>query len=68
MVKTALNFAAGFFGIPNEGQYALEIAIEAPGLNTTGAPYFRTLISLFLLRSERDTKLPVHLDNRMPKF
>ena len=39
MVKTARHFAAGFFGIPTEGQYNLEITIEADGFNNTGAPY-----------------------------
>jgi hypothetical protein len=40
MVKTALNFAAGFFGVPEYiDEYDLEIVIETPGLNNTGAPY-----------------------------
>ncbi len=39
MVKTAQHFAAGFFGIPTEGQYNLEITVEADGYNNTGAPY-----------------------------
>ena len=39
MVKTAQHFAAGFFGIPTEGQYNLEITVEAEGYNNTGAPY-----------------------------
>lgn len=38
MVKSALNFAAGFFGIPYEGQYNQEITIESPGFNNTFAP------------------------------
>lgn len=40
MVKTALNFAAGFFGVPEYlDEYNLEIVVETPGLNNTGAPY-----------------------------
>ncbi|KAH8722592.1 histidine acid phytase [Phaeosphaeriaceae sp. PMI808] len=34
MVKTAVNFAAGFFGYVN-----IEILVENPGLNNSGAPY-----------------------------
>ena len=40
MVKTALNFAAGFFGVPEFlTEFNLEIVVETPGLNNTGAPY-----------------------------
>ena len=39
MVKSAQNFAAGFFGIPADDQYNLLIQIEADGFNTTGAGY-----------------------------
>ena len=40
MVKTAENFAAGFFGVPDYlDAVNLEIDIEAPGFNTSGAPY-----------------------------
>jgi hypothetical protein len=39
MVKSALNFAAGFFGIPYEGQFNLELTVESPGFNNTFAPY-----------------------------
>jgi hypothetical protein len=40
MVKTALNFAAGFFGVPEYmEQVNIEIAVEASGQNITGAPY-----------------------------
>ena len=40
MVKTAQNFAAGFFGVPEFlDQVNIEIIIESPGLNNTGAPY-----------------------------
>ncbi len=40
MVKTAENFAAGFFGVPEYLQQVnIEIVIEAPGFNNTGAPY-----------------------------
>ncbi|WVN90098.1 uncharacterized protein L203_105333 [Cryptococcus depauperatus CBS 7841] len=39
MLKSAQNFAAGFFGIPAEDQYNLEVIIEAPGFNNSLAPY-----------------------------
>lgn len=39
MLKSAQNFAAGFFGIPAEEQYNLEVTIEWPGYNNTLAPY-----------------------------
>ncbi|KZP00674.1 phosphoglycerate mutase-like protein [Calocera viscosa TUFC12733] len=39
MLKSALNFAAGFFGIPYEDQYHQSIIIEATGFNNTLAPY-----------------------------
>lgn len=40
MVKTALNFAAGFFGIPEFlDQVNIEILVETPGLNNSGAAY-----------------------------
>ncbi|EJU00867.1 phosphoglycerate mutase-like protein [Dacryopinax primogenitus] len=39
MLKSALNFAAGFFGIPYEDQYHQSILIEATGFNNTLAPY-----------------------------
>lgn len=39
MLKSAQNFAAGFFGIPAEEQYNLEVMIEWPGFNCTLAPY-----------------------------
>ncbi|WWC71201.1 uncharacterized protein I206_105154 [Kwoniella pini CBS 10737] len=39
MLKSAQNFAAGFFGIPTENQYNLEVTIEAPGFNNTMAPW-----------------------------
>lgn len=39
MLKSALNFAAGFFGIPYEEQYHQLITIEAPGFNNTLSPY-----------------------------
>ncbi|KAH8925864.1 putative acid phosphatase [Atractiella rhizophila] len=40
MVKTAQNFAAGFFGVPEFlEQVNIEIVVETPGLNNTGAPY-----------------------------
>ncbi|KAK4683843.1 hypothetical protein P7C73_g6377, partial [Tremellales sp. Uapishka_1] len=40
MVKTAENFAAGFFGVPEYmSEVNIEIAVEAPGFNITGAPY-----------------------------
>lgn len=40
MVKTAENFAAGFFGVPEYlNQVNIEILVETPGLNNSGAPY-----------------------------
>ncbi|KAK4699178.1 hypothetical protein P7C70_g7086, partial [Phenoliferia sp. Uapishka_3] len=39
MLKSALNFAAGFFGIPYEEQYHQLITLEWPGLNNTLSPY-----------------------------
>ena len=40
MVKTTLNFAAGFFGVPEyQNQVNIEILLETPGLNNSGAPY-----------------------------
>lgn len=38
MYKSARNYAAGFFGIPAEDQYELELTIETPGFNNTFAP------------------------------
>lgn len=32
MLYSALNFAAGFFGIPYEGQYLQSVTIEANGV------------------------------------
>ncbi|WAQ83763.1 hypothetical protein PtA15_4A211 [Puccinia triticina] len=40
MLHSALNFAAGFFGLPFKSQYHQSIVIEAPGFNNTLAPYF----------------------------
>lgn len=40
MVKTAENFAAGFFGVPEyQEEVNIEIIVENPGLNNSGAPY-----------------------------
>lgn len=39
MLRSAQNWAAGFFGIPDDGQYNLEVMIEAPGFNCSLAPY-----------------------------
>ncbi|KAN0092220.1 phosphoglycerate mutase-like protein [Hyaloscypha variabilis] len=40
MVKTALNFAAGFFGVPEyQNQVNIDILVENPGVNNSGAPY-----------------------------
>ncbi|KAI0476263.1 phosphoglycerate mutase-like protein [Xylariaceae sp. FL0804] len=40
MVKTATNFVAGFFGVPEYlDQVSLEILVESPGVNNSGAPY-----------------------------
>ncbi|KAG4217010.1 hypothetical protein PC116_g34509, partial [Phytophthora cactorum] len=41
MVKTTENFAAGFFGVPEYlDQVSIEILVEAPGVNNSGAPYY----------------------------
>ncbi|KAK8128817.1 histidine phosphatase superfamily [Apiospora sp. TS-2023a] len=40
MVKTAINFAAGFFGVPEYmDEVNIEILVEAPHVNNSGAPY-----------------------------
>jgi len=40
MVKTAENFAAGFFGVPEYlDEVNIEIQVEKPGVNNSGAPY-----------------------------
>ncbi|KAK7957926.1 phosphoglycerate mutase-like protein [Apiospora saccharicola] len=40
MVKTAINFAAGFFGVPEYmDEVNIEILAEAPHVNNSGAPY-----------------------------
>lgn len=40
MVKTTQNFAAGFFGVPEYlDQVSIEILVETPGVNNSGAPY-----------------------------
>jgi hypothetical protein len=40
MVKTAQNFAAGFFGVPNYlSEVNIELVVETSGLNNSGAPY-----------------------------
>ncbi|KLT42693.1 phosphoglycerate mutase-like protein [Cutaneotrichosporon oleaginosum] len=39
MLRSAQNFAAGFFGIPAEEQYNLEVMVEWPGYNCSLAPY-----------------------------
>ena len=40
MVKTAENFAAGFFGVPEYmSEVNIEILVEAPSVNNSGAAY-----------------------------
>ncbi|KAI0306751.1 phosphoglycerate mutase-like protein [Multifurca ochricompacta] len=39
MLASALNFAAGFWGIPYENKYLQSITIEDRGVNNTLAPY-----------------------------
>lgn len=39
MYHSALNFAAGFFGLPIEGKYHQSILIEHKGFNNSLAPY-----------------------------
>ncbi|KAK8119933.1 phosphoglycerate mutase-like protein [Apiospora kogelbergensis] len=41
MVKTAVNFAAGFFGVPEYmDEVSIEILVEAPHVNSSGSPYY----------------------------
>ncbi|GAA5906071.1 hypothetical protein JCM8208_006334 [Rhodotorula glutinis] len=41
MVKTMVNFASGFFGVPEYlDEVNIELEIEAPGFNASGAPYY----------------------------
>lgn len=42
MLKSALNFAAGFFGIPYEEQYHQLITLEWPHYNNTLSPYSKS--------------------------
>jgi len=40
MVKTAENFAAGFFGVPEyQSEVNIEILVESKGVNNSGSPY-----------------------------
>ncbi|ORX38214.1 histidine phosphatase superfamily [Kockovaella imperatae] len=39
MLRSAQNFATGFFGYPAESQYNLEVMIESPGFNCSLAPW-----------------------------
>ncbi len=39
MLRSAQNFATGFFGYPADEQYNLEVTIESPGFNNTMAPW-----------------------------
>ncbi|EJD36091.1 phosphoglycerate mutase-like protein [Auricularia subglabra TFB-10046 SS5] len=39
MLQSAINFAAGFFGIPVEGKYYQLVTIEENGFNNTLAPH-----------------------------
>ncbi|KAK7955847.1 phosphoglycerate mutase-like protein [Apiospora aurea] len=40
MVKTAINFAAGFFGVPEyQDEVNIEILVESSHVNNSGAPY-----------------------------
>ena len=39
MYHSAINFAAGFFGLPLEGKYHQSILIEHKGFNNSLAPY-----------------------------
>ncbi|KAJ4323033.1 hypothetical protein N0V94_002056 [Neodidymelliopsis sp. IMI 364377] len=40
MIKTAENFAAGFFGVPEYmSEVNIEILVETPNVNNSGAPY-----------------------------
>ena len=39
MLRSAQNFATGFFGYPADEQYNLEVMVESPGFNCTLAPW-----------------------------
>ena len=39
MLRSAQNFAEGFFGHPADEQYNLEVMIESPSFNNTLAPW-----------------------------
>ncbi len=44
MLYSALNFAAGFFGIPYEGQYLQSVTIEANGVRQLYLPVYNNLL------------------------
>lgn len=55
MLKSALNFAAGFFGIPYEDKYLQSITIEESGYNNTLSPYMTCPNSRDRSKSDRGT-------------
>lgn len=55
MLKSALNFAAGFFGIPYSSSYLQSITIEAPGYNNTLCPYMTCPNTKDRSKSDRGT-------------
>ncbi|VDC02885.1 unnamed protein product [Peniophora sp. CBMAI 1063] len=57
MLYSALNFAAGFFGIPYEDKYLQSITIEDPGFNNTLSPYKTCTNTADRSKSDRGTPL-----------
>lgn len=57
MLRSAQNFATGFFGYPAEEQYNLNVIIESPGFNNTLAPYLTCDNDGGLLRANVSQKL-----------
>jgi len=50
MLKSALNFAIGFFGYPFEGQYQQSITIEARGVRLSFQNFQHRLITIELVQ------------------
>ena len=69
MVKTAENFAAGFFGIPEYlSEVNIEILVEAPGSNNSGAPYETCINSNVASRGSIGSKLATDFAKSACKF
>ncbi|OAV95110.1 hypothetical protein PTTG_03881 [Puccinia triticina 1-1 BBBD Race 1] len=56
MYHSALNFAAGFFGLPLEGKYHQSIIIENKGFNNSLAPYLSCPNSQLPERADAGTR------------